>query len=49
MIPHVKTIIDAAMKQKLVAAGLIERSHRINGSREQDRTVRLSQLQPIRS
>jgi predicted Zn-dependent protease len=29
MIPHVKTIIDAAMKQKLVAAGLIERSHRI--------------------
>ena len=29
MIPHVKTIIDAAMKQKLVAAGLIERSRRI--------------------
>ena len=29
MIPHVKTIIDAAMKQKLVAAGLVERSHRI--------------------
>jgi predicted Zn-dependent protease len=29
MIPHVKTIIDAAMKQKMVAAGLIERSHRI--------------------
>jgi predicted Zn-dependent protease len=29
MIPHVKTIIDAAMKQKLVAAGLIERSHRV--------------------
>lgn len=28
MIPHVKTIIDLAMKQKLVAAGLIERSHR---------------------
>jgi predicted Zn-dependent protease len=29
MIPHVKTIVDAAMKNKLVAAGLIERSHRI--------------------
>lgn len=29
MIPHVKTIIDAAMKQKLVAAGLVERSTRI--------------------
>ena len=29
MIPHVKTIIDAAVKQKLVAAGLVERSHRI--------------------
>jgi predicted Zn-dependent protease len=29
MIPHVKTIIDAAMKQQLVAAGLVERSHRI--------------------
>ena len=29
MIPHVKTIIDAAMKQKLVAAGLVERSHRV--------------------
>jgi predicted Zn-dependent protease len=29
MIPHVKTIIDAAMKQNLVAAGLIERSHRV--------------------
>ncbi len=29
MIPHVKVIIDAAMQQKLVAAGLIERSHRI--------------------
>jgi predicted Zn-dependent protease len=29
MIPHVKTIIDAAMKQKLVAAGLVERSNRI--------------------
>ncbi|MEP6715451.1 MAG: TldD/PmbA family protein [Terriglobia bacterium] len=30
MIPHVKTIIDAAVKQKLVAAGLIERSHHTN-------------------
>ncbi|MDP9170128.1 MAG: TldD/PmbA family protein [Acidobacteriota bacterium] len=30
MIPHVKTIIDAAMKQKLVAAGLIERTHHTN-------------------
>ena len=29
MIPHVKRIIDAAMKEKLVAAGLIERSTRI--------------------
>lgn len=29
MIPHVKTIIDASAKQKLVAAGLIERSHRV--------------------
>lgn len=29
MIPHVKTIIDTAMKQKLVAAGLIERSSRV--------------------
>ncbi len=29
MIPHVKTIIDASMKQKLVAAGLVERSHRV--------------------
>jgi len=29
MIPHVKTIIDAAMKQKLVAAGLVERTHRV--------------------
>jgi predicted Zn-dependent protease len=29
MIPHVKTIIDAAMKQKLVAAGLVERSRRV--------------------
>lgn len=30
MIPHVKTIIDTALKQKLVAAGLIERSHRVS-------------------
>jgi predicted Zn-dependent protease len=29
MIPHVKTVIDAALKQRQVAAGLIERSHRI--------------------
>jgi predicted Zn-dependent protease len=29
MIPHVKTIIDASIKQKLVAAGLIERSRRV--------------------
>jgi len=29
MIPHVKTVIDAAMKQKQVAAGLIERSRRV--------------------
>jgi len=29
MIPHVKTIVDASMKQKLVAAGLIERTHSI--------------------
>jgi predicted Zn-dependent protease len=29
MIPHVKTIIDEAIKRKLVAAGLIERSHRV--------------------
>ncbi len=29
MIPHVKNIIDSALKQKLVAAGLIERSHRV--------------------
>ena len=28
MIPHVKTIIEAALKAKLVAAGLIERSRR---------------------
>jgi predicted Zn-dependent protease len=30
MIPHVKTIVDAAKQHKLVAAGLIERSHRVN-------------------
>ncbi len=30
MIPHVKTIIDLAVKQKQVAAGLIERSHRVS-------------------
>jgi predicted Zn-dependent protease len=29
MIPHVKTIIDAALKEKMVAAGLIERSLRV--------------------
>jgi predicted Zn-dependent protease len=29
MIPHVKTIIDESIRRKLVAAGLIERSHRI--------------------
>ena len=29
MIPHVKAIIDTALKQKLVAAGLIERTHRV--------------------
>src|SRR6185295_14877114 len=29
MVPHVKTIIDAALAQKMVAAGLIERSHRV--------------------
>ena len=28
MIPHVKTIIDTALRQKLIAAGLIERMHR---------------------
>src|SRR5437867_5404849 len=28
MIPHVKTVIDFAVKQKQVAAGLIERTHR---------------------
>jgi len=31
MIPHVKTIIDQAMKRKLVAAGLIERMRRTTG------------------
>lgn len=31
MIPHVKTVIDTAMKRKLVAAGLIERSRRTIG------------------
>ena len=30
MIPHVKTVVDAAMKQKLVAAGLILRTHTVN-------------------
>jgi predicted Zn-dependent protease len=30
MIPHVKTIVDASIRQKLVAAGLIERSHQIS-------------------
>ncbi|BDC48539.1 TldD protein [Bryobacterales bacterium F-183] len=30
MIPHVKTIIDAAMAAKMVAAGLIERSLRVS-------------------
>ena len=29
MIPHVKTIIEASLKQKLVAAGLIERAHQV--------------------
>ncbi len=29
MIPHVKTIIDAALRQKMVAAGLIERTLRV--------------------
>src|SRR5437016_8049003 len=29
MIPHVKTVIDFAVKQKQVAAGLIERTHRV--------------------
>src|SRR5207249_93768 len=30
MIPYVKTVIDFAVKQKQVAAGLIERTHRIS-------------------
>jgi len=30
MIPHVKTVIDYALKQKQVAAGLIERSRRVS-------------------
>jgi predicted Zn-dependent protease len=30
MIPHIKTIVDEAVKRKLVAAGLIERSHRLS-------------------
>src|SRR3954454_8319832 len=30
MIPHVKTVIDHSVKQKQVAAGLIERSRRIS-------------------
>jgi predicted Zn-dependent protease len=30
MVPHVKTITDAAIAQKMVAAGLVERSHRVN-------------------
>jgi len=29
MIPHVKTIIDIALKKKLIAAGLIERQHNV--------------------
>lgn len=29
MIPHVKAVVDEAMKRKLVAAGLVERSHRV--------------------
>src|SRR5580658_118724 len=29
MIPHIKTVIDAALERKLVAAGLIERTHRV--------------------
>src|SRR5579863_9686812 len=31
MIPHVKTVIDTAMKRRLVAAGLIERTRRTTG------------------
>jgi predicted Zn-dependent protease len=30
MIPHIKTIVDAALKRKQVAAGLIERTHRVS-------------------
>lgn len=30
MIPHVKTVIDEAVKRKLIAAGLIERTHRVS-------------------
>ena len=30
MIPHVKTVVDAAVRQKLVAAGLVERSHHVS-------------------
>ena len=30
MLPHVKSIIDAAIKNKLVAAGLVERSLHVN-------------------
>jgi predicted Zn-dependent protease len=30
MIPHVKTVVDAALKQKLIAAGLILRTHTVN-------------------
>ena len=29
MIPHVKTVVEAAQKEKLVAAGLVERTHRV--------------------
>jgi predicted Zn-dependent protease len=29
MIPHVKTIIDASISRKMVAAGLVERTHRV--------------------
>lgn len=30
MIPHVKRIVDASVRQKLVAAGLVERSHQVS-------------------
>ena len=49
MIPHVKTIIDAAMKRKLVAAGLIEQ---VRGVRSAWRTRRVCSgfmNRPIRS